>query len=109
VNRPLTARLSAPLRRLSAVGTRLQNEPVVVPQLVGFGIDILVGVGAPVTPDLKLGAVGLVTTIATLFGRSQSVPVNTLVSGAVTQSAPGQPVTITAPSGAVQTIGGTVS
>ena len=109
MSRPLTARLIAPLRRLSAVGATVRNEPVVIPQLVGFGIDLLVGFGTPVTPDLKIGAVGLVTTLATLFGRSQSVAVNKLVAGDVSQSAPGQPVTITAPDGAVQTIGGTVS
>jgi hypothetical protein len=90
---------------LTAAVEKIKNEPVVASQLVGFGFDMVIGLGAPVTADLKLAAVGMVTTIATLFGRSKSTAVNKLVTGEVLQSGPGEPVTVIAPDGATTTMG----
>jgi hypothetical protein len=90
---------------LAAAVERVKNEPVIASQLVGFGVDLAVGFGAPVTADLKLAAVGMVTTIATLFGRAKSTSVNKLVTGEVLQSGPGEPVTVIASDGATTTMG----
>jgi hypothetical protein len=102
MSRPLTARLTS---RLGPVGAKLAGQPVVLTNVVG----VVVGVATLATPlpdELKAGIVAAIVGVVTLFAPSQVVPVDTLVQGTVAQSAPGQPVTLTAPSGATQTIGG---
>ena len=105
MSRPLTARLTS---RLGPVGEKLAGQPVVLTNLVG----VVVGVATLATPlpsDLKAGIVAAIVGVVTVFVPSQVVPVDKLVQGTVASSAPGQPVTITPPSGPAQTIGGTVS
>ena len=103
MSRPLTARLTS---RLGPVGAKLAGQPVVLTNVVG----VVVGVATLATPlpdELKAGIVASIVGVVTLFAPSQTVAVDKLVQGTVTQSAAGQPVTLTAPSGATQTIGGT--
>ena len=92
--------------RLSAVGDRVKAEPVAASNVAGSVLAVAVGVGLPVTEDLKVGVIGLILGAATLFGRSQVVPTQTLVAGTVLPSLPGQPVEIISPAGASTVIEG---
>ena len=105
MSRPLTARLTS---RLGPVGEKLAGQPVVLTNVVGVVVGVAT-LATPLPPDLKAGIVAALVGVVTLFVPSQVVPVYKLVQGSVAQSAPGQPVTITPPSGPAQTIGGTVS
>ena len=105
MSRPLTARLTS---RLGPVGAKLAGQPVVLTNVVG----VVVGVATLATPlpdELKALVVSAIVGVVTLFVPSQVVPVDKLVQGSVAQSAAGEPVTITPPSGPAQTIGGTAS
>jgi hypothetical protein len=88
---------------------RVKNEPVALANGAAGALGIAVSFGAPITPDQKIELAGAFVGVANWWARSQVVSVNKLVQGSVAQSAPGQPVTITPPSGPAQTIGGTVS
>lgn len=100
---PLTARLTS---RLGPVGAKLANQPVVLTNLAGTVVGVAALV-APIDDTLKALIVGSIVGVVTLFAPSQTVPVNKLVSGDVSQSAAGQPVTIVSPDGATTTVGGT--
>ena len=102
MSRPLTARLTS---RLQPVADKLANQPVVLTNLAGTVIGA-VALVAPIDADLKAALIGSVVGVVTLFSKSQVVPVNKLVSGAVAQSAPGEPVSITSPEGTTTTVGG---
>jgi hypothetical protein len=80
--------------QLSALGERAEHEPVVVANFVGAGLSVAVGVGVPVSEDLKLGVIGLIMGGATVFGRSHVVPNVALVNGEVLPSPAGQAVVI---------------
>ena len=64
--------------RLSSAKERLLNEPVAASNFVGAAASIAVGVGVPVSEDLKVGLVGAIMAVATLYGRSQVSPVRSL-------------------------------
>jgi hypothetical protein len=63
---------------LSSAKERLLNEPVAASNLVGAAASIGVGVGVPVSEDLKVGVIGAIMAVATLYGRSQVSPVRSL-------------------------------
>ena len=102
MSRPLTARLTS---RLGPVGAKLAGQPVVLTNVVGVVVGVAT-LSAPLPDPLKAGIVSAIVGLVTVFVPSQVVPVDKLVQGAVAQSAAGQPVTITPPSGGAQTIGG---
>ena len=59
---------------LSALWTRIQNEPVLVTTLVGAVIGLAVVFGVPITDDQKTAIVLVVTAVLALFARSQVSP-----------------------------------
>jgi hypothetical protein len=94
--------LKVPRRvRLAALASgaieRVRTEPVIASNLAASAVALVVGFGIDLSVDLKAGIIGLVGAGATLFARTQSVPVEKLVTGEVTQSGPGEPVTLTQP------------
>jgi len=105
VSRPLTARLTS---RLGPVGAKFAGQPVVLTNVVGVAVGVAT-LSTSLPADLKAGIVTAIVGVVTLFVPSQVVPVDKLVQGSVAQSAAGQPVTITPPSGPAQTIGGTAA
>jgi hypothetical protein len=90
--------------RLAAVTSgavdRVRDEPVLASNLTAAALSVAVGLGAPLTVDVKTGIIGLVIGVAALFARAKVIPVDKLVASAVTQSAPGEAVTVTPPDGA---------
>jgi len=64
--------------RLAAAKERVLNEPVAASNFVGAAAGIAVGLGVPVSEDLKVGIIGAIMAVATLYGRSQVSPVRSL-------------------------------
>jgi hypothetical protein len=95
------------LRPVRAAVERAKNEPVALANGAAGALGIAVSFGLPITPDQKIGLTSAFVGIANWWARSQVVPVDKLVQGTVAQSGPGEPVTVTPPSGQPLTIGGT--
>jgi hypothetical protein len=95
--------------RLTAMASgaieRVRTEPVIASNLAASAVALVVGFGIDLSVDLKAGIIGLVGAGATLFARTQSVPVEKLVTGEVSESAPGEPVTLTQPGKDPEVIG----
>lgn len=90
---------------LAATARQLKNEPIVVANGAAGLLALAASFGLPISPDQKTELAAAFLGIANWLARSQTVAVNKLVTGAVEQSAAGQPVTIVEPSGATTTVG----
>jgi len=84
---------------------QVKNQPVAVANGAAGLLGLAVSFGLPITPDQKIGLASSFVGIANWWVHSQVVPVNKLVSGDVSQSAAGEPVTIVSPDGATTTVG----
>ena len=93
-------------KRLAPIVERVKNQPIAAANGAALALGIAASFGLPITDDQKVQlGVGLAAA-ANWWAHNQVVPVNKLVSGTVTQSAAGEPVTVTSPDGAVVTVGG---
>lgn len=93
-------------RRVSSFTEKVRSEPVAATNIAGAAIAVVVGLGVPVSEDLKVGLIGLIGGVATIYGRSQVVPNQTLVKSEVLPSPAGEPVEIVPASGESIIIGG---
>ena len=93
--------------RYATLTERAKEEPVVVANLAGSVLSVAVGVGVPVSEELKLGVIGLIMGGATVFGRSRVVPNVALVNGEVLPSPAGQAVVILPANGSTPLVIGT--
>jgi Flp pilus assembly protein TadG len=100
----LTVALAA---RVAPIVERVKNEPVAAATGASLALGLAASFGLPITSDQKLELGGALVAAANWWARSKSVSTNKLVSGDVSQSAAGQPVTIVSPDGATTTVGGT--
>jgi hypothetical protein len=93
-------------RRVSAAVEQVKNQPVAAANGAAGLLGLAISFGLPISPDQKIGLTSALVAGANWWVHNHVVPVNKLVSGTVTQSAAGQPVTVVAPDGAVVTVGG---
>ena len=100
------SRFSKQALALSGAVDRIKNEPVAVATGASMALGLAASFGLPITPDQKLELGAALVAAANWWARSKSVSTNKLVSGDVSQSAAGQPVTIVSPDGATTTVGG---
>ena len=103
------SRLAGLKARYATLTERAKEEPVVVANLAGSVLSVAVGVGIPVSEELKLGVIGLIMGGATVFGRSRVVPNVALVNGEVLPSPAGQAVVIVPAGGGTPLVVGTAA